>query len=168
MGEDRPYENTGEIVAFAPYFERGLGLLCSNFFSGLLYYYGIQLHHLTPNSFVHLSVFVHLCEAFLGIEPHFDLFRHLFHLKSQPNSTRLDVVGGVGIQLKQGMDKVYIPYKLSQKVVDWKPKWFYVENQGKTLPTIAPGPPIIQVEWLKKPLDTSQILELLKSIANLG
>jgi hypothetical protein len=24
---------------------------------------------------------VHLCEAFLGIEPHFELFRFLFHLK---------------------------------------------------------------------------------------
>ena len=54
LGHIRPYENTGEIVAFAPYFERGLGLPCSNFFSGLLYYYGIQLHHLTPNSFVHI------------------------------------------------------------------------------------------------------------------
>ena len=47
FGQDRPYEYTGEIVAFAPYFERGLGLSCSSFFSGLLYYYGIQLHHLT-------------------------------------------------------------------------------------------------------------------------
>ena len=28
LGEDRPYENTGKIVAFAPYFERGLGLPC--------------------------------------------------------------------------------------------------------------------------------------------
>ena len=37
--------------------------------------------NLAPNSFVHMSVFVHLCEAFLGIEPHFDLFLHLFHLK---------------------------------------------------------------------------------------
>ena len=97
LGEDRPYENTGEIIAFAPYFERGLGLSCSNFFSGLLYYYGIQLHHLTPNSFVHLSVFVHLCEASLGIEPHFDLFRFLFHLKPQPDSYDLDVVGGAGL-----------------------------------------------------------------------
>ena len=26
LGEDHPYKNTGEIVAFAPYFERGLGL----------------------------------------------------------------------------------------------------------------------------------------------
>jgi hypothetical protein len=97
LGHDRPYENMDEIVAFAPYFERGLGLPCSNFFSGILYYYGIQLHHLTPNFFVHLSVIVQLCEAYLGIEPHFDLFCHLFHLKPQPNSTKLDVVGGAGI-----------------------------------------------------------------------
>ena len=105
-----------------------MGLPSSNFFSGLLHYYGIQLHHLTPNSFGHMSVFVHLSEAFLGIEPHFELFRHLFHLKHQPNSASLDVVGGAGIQLRQKMDRVYIPYKLSQKVIDWKPRWFYVEN----------------------------------------
>ena len=74
LGEDRPYENTGEIVAFAPYLERGLGLPCSFFFSGLLRYYRIKLHHLTPNSFVHISIFVYFCEAFLGIEPYFELF----------------------------------------------------------------------------------------------
>ena len=100
LGQDRPYENMGEIVAFAPYFERGLGLPCSGFFSGLLYYYKIQLHHLTRNSFVHISIFVHLCEAFLGIEPHFELFRFLFHLKPQPDSYDLDVVGGAGLQLR--------------------------------------------------------------------
>ena len=74
LGEGRPYEITGKIISFAPYFERGLGLPCSVFFFGLLRYYRIQLHHLTPNSFVHISIFVHLCEAFLGIEPHFELF----------------------------------------------------------------------------------------------
>ena len=41
LGEDRPYENTSEIVTFAPYFEWGLGLPCSVFFSGLLHYYRI-------------------------------------------------------------------------------------------------------------------------------
>ena len=50
LDENRSYENTGEIVAFAPYFERGLGLPCSAFFSGLMHYYRIQLHHLSPNS----------------------------------------------------------------------------------------------------------------------
>ena len=100
FGDARPYENTGEIVGLVLYFERGLSLPSSNFFYGLLYYYGIQLHHLTPNSFVHMSICVHLCEAFLGIEPHFDLLRHLFHLKPQPSSASLDVVGGAGIQLR--------------------------------------------------------------------
>ena len=61
LGHDCPYENTGEIVGFFPYFERGLGLLGSNFFSGLLYYYGIQQHHLTPKlfcSYIYLRTFV--------------------------------------------------------------------------------------------------------------
>jgi hypothetical protein len=100
LGEDRPYENKGEIVAFDPHFERGLEVPCSAFLSGLLSYYRISFHHLTPNSFVQISIFVHLCEAFLGIEPHFELFCFLFHLKPQPDSYKLDVVGGVGLQLR--------------------------------------------------------------------
>ena len=59
LGDVRLYENTGEIVGFLPYFERGLGLPFSNFFSGLLYYYGIQLHHLTPTLlFTYLSLYI--------------------------------------------------------------------------------------------------------------
>ena len=65
------------------------------------------------------------------------------------------------------MDTVYIPYKLSQKVADWKPKWFYVENHGNSLPIILVGPPVNRDEWLKKPFDTSQIPELLELIAKL-
>jgi len=65
------------------------------------------------------------------------------------------------------MDKMYIPYKLSSKVIDWKPKWFYIENHGSTLPMITLGPLVIRPEWKKKPLDTSQIPDLLKWIANL-
>ena len=92
---------------------------------------------------------MHLCEAFLGIEHNFELFRFLFHLKPQPDSYVLDVVGGAGLQLRQGKDKVYIPYKLSNKVIDWKPKWFYVENQWESVPAIIPGPPIQWPEWNK-------------------
>ena len=66
LGEDRPYENMGEIVTFAPYLERGLGLPCSFFFSGLLHYYRIELHHLTPNSFVHISIFRTFVRSFSG------------------------------------------------------------------------------------------------------
>ena len=118
LGEDHPYENMGEIVAFTPYLEWGLGFPCLFFFSRLLRYYRIQLHDLTPNSFVHISIFVHLCEAFLGIELHFELFQFLFRLKPQLDSFILDVVGGAGLQLRQRRDRVCIPYSLSSKVID--------------------------------------------------
>jgi hypothetical protein len=65
------------------------------------------------------------------------------------------------------MDKVYIPYKLSGKVIDWKQKWFYIENHGNTLPVIAPGPPIIRPEWNKKLIDDSQISDLFGWIEDL-
>ena len=62
---------------------------------------------------------------------------------------------------------MYIPYKLSNKVIDWKLKWFYVENQWESVPTITPSPPIQWPEWNKKPVDKSQLPELLARIADL-
>ena len=106
LGKDHLYENTGEIVAFTSYLERGLG--------------EDPIASSDPNSFVHISIFVHLCETFLGIEPHFELFRYLFHLKPQPESFVLDVVAG--LQLRQWKDRESISYKLSNKVIEWKPK----------------------------------------------
>src|SRR5947207_8658508 len=70
--------NTGELVVFEPFFYRGFSLPTNNFFWGLLHFYGIELVHLNPNSILHIATFIPLCEAFLGIEPHFALFRHLF------------------------------------------------------------------------------------------
>ena len=55
----------------------------------------------------------------------------------------------------------------SSKVIDWKPKWLYIENQWETLPVITPGPPTWRPEWNKKPVDDSQIPELLARIASL-
>ena len=95
------------------------GFPVSDFFRGLLHYWGVQVHHLTPNSILHISIFVHLCEAFLGIEPHFDLFQYFFHLKPHSNDSKIDVVGGAGLQFRQGKQPKYIPYDLSDKVVDW-------------------------------------------------
>jgi hypothetical protein len=79
--EPFPMENVDEIIIFLHFAERGLALPSCSFFRGLLYYYGLELHHLNPNSICHISIFIYFCEAFLGIEPHWDLFRFLFHLK---------------------------------------------------------------------------------------
>ena len=140
IGDVPPREESQEIVTFLSFVLRGFAIPASDFFRDLLHYWGVQVHHLTPNSNLHISMFVHLCEAYLGIEPHFDLFRYLFHLKPQPNSSSVDTIGGAGLQLRQGVGKKYIPYKLSKKVIDGKDYWFYVENQAPELPDRTPGP----------------------------
>ena len=38
----------------------------------------IELQYLNPNRMLHIAGFVTLCEAFLGIDPHMDLFQDMF------------------------------------------------------------------------------------------
>jgi hypothetical protein len=73
-----PMENVDEIILFYHFSEWGLALPSCSFFRGLLYFYGLELYHLNPNSICHIAIFIHFCEAFLGIEPHWDIFRFLF------------------------------------------------------------------------------------------
>ena len=84
-GHDRPYERVAETVIFKSFVGRGLGIPICDFLRCPLFFWRIQLHHLTPTSILHISIFVHLCEAFLGIYPHFDLFKSLFSLNPYPN-----------------------------------------------------------------------------------
>jgi hypothetical protein len=76
-------KNPGGIPMFARFVERGLALPGSDFFKGMLKYYGIEYLNLNPNGIFHVSVFVHFCEAFVGIKPHWFLFRTFFRLKPQ-------------------------------------------------------------------------------------
>jgi hypothetical protein len=86
-GDPYPMEkNPDEIPMFTRFAERGLALPASNFFKGLLEYYGIKYLNINPNSIFHTSVFVHFCEAFLGIKPHWVLFRKFFRVKPQPSA----------------------------------------------------------------------------------
>jgi hypothetical protein len=126
--EPFPMENVDEIVTFYHFAERGLALPSCSFFCGLLYYYGLELHHLNPNSICHISIFIHFCEAFLGIEPHWDLFRFLIQVKPQPTSKNPSVVGGTGIQLRQHVGDKYLSYKFTSNIPRWKNHWFYISK----------------------------------------
>src|SRR5438105_246184 len=97
-GESFPTADTDENVVFAPFFYRGFSLPTSSFFHGLLYFYGVELINLNPNSILQISAFVHLCEAFLGVRPHFNLFRYQFTLKTTQKSGQINVVGGADLQ----------------------------------------------------------------------
>ena len=54
----------------------------------------VSLCNLHPNTTLHISIFIHFGEAYLGILPHFNLFHHLFWLKKRGGGGS-KVVGGV-------------------------------------------------------------------------
>jgi hypothetical protein len=68
-----PTEDTHESVVYVPFLICGLALPVSPFFRGLLDFYNLNLTHLNPNSILQVSIFIHLCEAYLRILPHFGL-----------------------------------------------------------------------------------------------
>jgi hypothetical protein len=53
--------------------------------------------NLNPNGIFQISVFIHFCEAFVRIKPHWVLFQKFFLLKPQPSANDPRVVRGAGI-----------------------------------------------------------------------
>jgi len=109
-GEDYPFEGTLETVMFHDFVERDLAIPMSEFFHALLQFWGIQLHHLTPQSILHLFIFTHFCEAFLGMFPHFHLFQYFFTLVPISNAAKPAVVGGCELVLRPETQDEYLAY----------------------------------------------------------
>jgi hypothetical protein len=80
-GEPFPTPHTDELVVFEDYFFHGFGVPVHPFLRSLIDYYGISLCNLSLNSILHVSMFINLCESYLGILSHFNLFCHFFCLK---------------------------------------------------------------------------------------
>nr|CAE04439.2 OSJNBa0018J19.6 [Oryza sativa Japonica Group]CAH66343.1 OSIGBa0104J13.3 [Oryza sativa] len=169
FGEAFQTPDTHEIVVFAHFFYGGFSLPTSRFFRGILNFYGISLHHLNPNSIVHIANFIHACEAFLGIRPHFALFRRIFFLKPQRNKSKPCVVGGAGLQLRGTLSQKYfsMPFKTSNK--GWHANWFYVQNPEPVLPEYSCLPPVYRDTWNSLPMgdEAAQAVELMERMIKL-
>ena len=79
--EPTPQPPAGYVVSFVNLHDRGFALPANRFFRGLLHEYGIQLHHLNPNGIKDIATFVTICEGYLRIPPHFNLWRHFFSVQ---------------------------------------------------------------------------------------
>ncbi|KAK1633107.1 hypothetical protein QYE76_007422 [Lolium multiflorum] len=84
-------------VSFVDHLIRGLSAPIHDFLRGLLFVYGIQLHQLTPNSILHVSIFITLCECFLGIPPNWALWKRIFCLRRNGSHNATYNIGGVVI-----------------------------------------------------------------------
>jgi hypothetical protein len=101
-GEEFPSEDRTETVVFRSFYEKGFTLPVGAFFRGLLFFYGLEVTHLKPNSIAQIVIFIHLCKAYLDIAPHFNLWQALYHLMGYPSNARCNVVGGAAFSLCQG------------------------------------------------------------------
>ena len=72
--EEFPQPRPGEVVSFLAFHECGLGHPAHWFLRGLLNEWGLELQHLNPTGVLHIAGFVTVYEAFLGMEPHVDIF----------------------------------------------------------------------------------------------
>ncbi len=133
----------GYVVSFIPFHERGFGVPASHFMRALLHHYGVELQNFNPNSIAQAAIFMAVCEGFLGIDPHWDLWTHLFSAEFFAASTDVKKVrmavqaGGCTLQLRSGRVAQYIPASLVSSNKGWQRRWFYLRNDGELLPPFS-------------------------------
>jgi hypothetical protein len=112
---------------FLTFFLRGLSLPTHEFLRGLLFVYGLQLHKLTPNSILHIAYFITFCESFLGIEPHFLLWKFLFRLRPSVALSKKPELGGAIVSIRA--ESQYLEFSMAASVQGWRKKWFYIKDR---------------------------------------
>jgi hypothetical protein len=133
----------GYVVSFMAFHERGLGVPLSHFMRVLLHYYKVELHHLAPNSISQATIFAAVYEGYLGMEPHWNLWLHLFKTKhftkkAGERAVRRTVhVGSCTLQVQAGRGDQYIPAQLISSNSGWHDGWFYLCNDGDQLPRFS-------------------------------
>jgi hypothetical protein len=121
-----PRPPPGFRVIFLAFMLRGLLLPPHPFLCSLLFAYGIQLHDLNPNTIPHIACFITLCECFLGIEPHWALWRWIFAIR---HPVRYQT-SGFSYQVRP--DIPYFNLQMPENNPGWRTKWFYAKDKSST------------------------------------
>ena len=117
----------------------------SKFLCAILVHYKIHLLHLQPNSIVILAMFAFLCEAFLGVEPSVELFRHFYSLRVTAGEQRS---GCVSFRIGDGMASCIIPLVVTKKVEDFRKRWIFMDaREASPHLQIPTGPAVKGSGW---------------------
>jgi hypothetical protein len=162
-----PTEDTHESVVYIPFLIHSLVLPVSPFFRGLLDFYHLNLTHLNPNSILPISIFVHLCEAYLGILPHFGLWKYLYHCRPGMAGGQHQLVGGASLEMRHGRRMEYLDIPLKDSI---KRMALRVVHYGKPWQVPPPRsgrqPDVRAPSWIESPtdLETTEAKVLLAEI----
>jgi hypothetical protein len=130
----------GYVVNFICFHERGFGVPASPFKRALLHYYKVELHHLAPNAVSQATIFVAVCEGYLGMDPQWNLWLHLFRAKffakkaEERGMRRVVHAGSCVLQVRPGRSDQYILAQLISSNSGWHDGWFYLRNDESQLP----------------------------------
>src|SRR3954464_7875351 len=155
QGQIIPTPKPGESMVFVSHFLRGLGFAPDPFVRGLMFSYGLEFHYLAPESILHISSFIVVCEAFLRITPHFGLWLKTFKVEPTTVEGRQAEYGGAAISKKD--DAPWPEGSFPEESSLWQQEWFYITAPKGTKwvapPAFCSGPPRL-VSWVNKGLDS--------------
>ena len=145
--EVTPQPKEHERVCFHDFVVRGLSFPIHDFLRALMYAYKVQLHDFSPNSLLHVAVFVVLCECFLGVHPHWGLWKKIFNVRRNAGAGGVYTVGGLIIQARKEVS--YFDIRQVDSAQNWRKKWFYFTSQQEGLPDFVEHSPLVKTRaWL--------------------
>ncbi|KAL6644063.1 hypothetical protein ACP70R_018829 [Stipagrostis hirtigluma subsp. patula] len=137
-GEAVPAPPQGYVVSFARFHERGLAMPPHPFLLRVPHRYGVALHHLTPNGLQQMTIFIAVCEGYLGISPSLDVWMHFFDVEllwrpgltgsKKKGDLRPVAAGRAGIRIRSSQRNDYIDSRLTESNQGWHGDWFYLKN----------------------------------------
>ena len=127
-----------------------------------MFYYVLDFHDLAPDSFLHVSAFIIICEAFLHIPPHFGLWLKTFNVKPKVfNGKQAECSGATVSKL---INASWLKGSFTEFSNLWQREWFYITEPRGTkwtaIPAFQSGPPIQLASWINKGLDWGSIDEV--------
>jgi hypothetical protein len=124
--EQEPTPPVGYVVSFTSFHERRFGVPASCFMWELPHYYGWSSTTSTPTPSPRQPSSCAVCKGYLGIEPHWDLWLHLFCVEtfSLPTDVRkvrhMVRAGGCTLQLHSDRAQLYIPATITSSNKGWQ------------------------------------------------
>ena len=124
-----------------------------------MFYYGLDFHDLAPDSFLITSAFIVMCEAFLHIPPHFDLWLKTFNVKTKVIEGKHAECGGATVS--KLTNALWLKGSFTESSNLWQREWFYITEPRGTkwaaTPAFRSGTPIQLASWINKGLDWGSI-----------
>ena len=157
-----PSPQPGESKVFMSHFLRGLGFPMDPFLRGLMFYYGLEFHDLAPESILHISSFIVVCEAFLRIKPHFGLWLKIFNVKPKIVVGQQEECGGA--MVGKIANVTWLEGSFVETIKGWQSGWFYIteprDPEWAAAPEFRSGIPTRLTSWKESGLSWGDSGEL--------